>query len=633
VAFFEVPEIKSGVARKDEDGKRSIAFPSLTGGNAEEAVTLSSCAGCSKLASHCPSVAIGVDIDVGETRHQRVPSENRFSAAEGMKLQAAMWVLWYMTNGHIGNEIRFNYGDGGNNASQVVRYEIVSASGFTLTLKGPNPKRVVIGRLDLNPDWPLSDEGRLQASQVTRCIPVGAGVEFEWPSVHYRNNRPFITAINPPASDAEDDVTFTVEVSNRVSNADRHFDGFFDTAGRKYFCKIRWEALVPGVWKNFQAVTETQWAEQSMTFESAGTVELLDGNDASTRVLFESMLPGALSATLALQGGGTEARTGGWVEARLTTTQTGAGAWETMLDVSDLDFVSTYDSITVTYHAEAVSGDTGRFFFQGSCGNAQKDYSGSYVVGDGERHCTDPDSTGFDNFEDVCWQPGCSGFTLRRLDGSVLGQEIFPADSPDDPKFWSGLAMRNHWVVTQSVEGVASFTLTVPAGGGPSHAALCGGFRDEVPTGKFPERYPYHAPQWGQVKLWGDGEGETPRFTFVQGAWFAKPYDDSGDGGPSYIYDAANETASMPEEGVIADEVAGWNTKTDPRGESMERRVEKFPAWFAGSMNVYQYAHDGGSIARTNKLHETGEKFVTGAAIDGGERADVASVVLRRFGV
>lgn len=630
MAFFGSVTDKQGVERRTADGKKSVAFPTLSPSLTETAVTLPGCSGCSKLSSHCPSSNISVDIPVGETRQERVPATNWFTAAEGMKLQGALWFLHAITHGTVGREILFNFGTAGNNGSHAVRYKITSASGTTLNLQGPNPKRIAVANSRINPDWPLTDEGRLISETFYQSLPVGALVEFDWPSVYHQNNRPVVMEINPPASDDADDVTFSIEVSNDVSNADHHHDEFFDTASQEYYCTIRWEALVNGAWLNFQAPFETQFAQQSATFNTSASHRLKDGDNGDTRVLMESFHNNAFTATLTLQAGGTETQTSQWVNDRITQNQTGANSFTTDLDLTDLDFASTYSQIEVTYYAEAVSGDTDRFFFQASCSNAQQDFGGAYVEKDG-RHCVAPDSSGFDDFEAQCWQPtACDGFSIRRLDNSIVGTEAFPVDDPNDARFWSGLFVRANWTVSQFLASINAFFLEMPSGGGASHQGLLGGFRDEVPVGLFTTRYPLFSAQWGQLLQWTDGDGDE-HLHLKHGAFIERAYDFSASSGPDNLYNAASAlSSSNPAQGAFPAEVSGFGQSDDPDGNSFDERVENFARGGHGSCGVYSYAHNAGVIDRTNN-REDGEKFIVDAALSGSTDTDIDAAISARW--
>lgn len=628
------------------EGAKAISFPQT--GLSEQKVVVSECSSCSKVNTHCPLQALGIQVPHGESRYQRVPDSNRVTLEDINELQTTLHLLGYIHQGYVGDEILFNAGSGAANASDFVTYEIVSASGSTLTLKGRNPKYISLGTSTENPNWPgeapsslrpagISDAewdamkyGRLISGSASQVLPVGSSVEYQYPSVLHQQSYPLIEKVNAPSTDSLDDVTFSVVLDQNCSKADEPFDDYYPPSDGKYYVKIRFESSFPQNWKNIQEPKETAFTKKRIEVTEAGVIELKNTSGQSTRVLYPDFFDGAFTVQLIEQGGGTSTWSNAEIKSRLTTTQASSSSWSVDFDLSDVDFDSTYSQLNIVYHPEATSADTYRIQFQGQCSNAQVDPSGSYQM-DGDSRCMSPDASEFDNFDEVCWKPDCDGFALGTDngvdgdEGETLGTLSFGPDSIDDSDWWSGLWHRADWFIKQQIAGTSAannFKMIRPSNAGPSIQSLCGGWMDKVPEGYFAFREPYAEPLFGKRFTMTDVDGNEYQ-KLVTGAFFLQSYDHTDDGGDSYEWNPS----SAPEEGVIADEVFGWTTKPDALTGNVDTGLDFLPYKNTGRTNVYSYQHSSSALGRTNLRHSNSQAFITGIKLNGSEDNNVTDAV------
>lgn len=647
MSFVAFSWTKEDVPRRTTGGRKAIAFPST--GLPEASIRPSACSACPRAADHDVCQAIGIAVPYGETRYQRVPVNQRPTVQHVNELQAALWLAGYCAHGYIGDQYIYNVGESATNASQFTSVEILSASGSWLIVYGENPRRLNIGTSTVNPEWPfeapaelrppgITDEewdvmkyGRLIPGSATFSLPVGAAVEFQYPSVLFQRLVPFIVEIDCDTD--ESPCEYRVRCSTTVANARRPYDNFFPPVEGKYFAKLRFEALTQARWLNVQAPSETQFSRASATFTTAAVHELLNNAGHSTRVLYPSMLAGALTVTLSLQAGGIETLSDGAAQALLSTTQSPSG-WSTTIDLSAFDFGETYSQAAVAYLPQAVAGDAVRLPFQSSCSNAQRDPSGSFVHGD-ERHCARAGTaTQFGTFRDECWQPECSGFALGD-DGSgddggpaAIGpRSIGPSDMGDED-FWSGLWHRGDWFVQQGIPGIShhrNFSFGRPDNAGASIGSLCGGFSDTVPPGYYPLRDLFFGPVFGRRFELDDGDGNEAH-ALVMGAFYLAPYDHESQGGDSYVFD----WSASPTLGAVADAVSSWNTKPDAIGGNIETDLARLPFRLTGATNVYTYGHGSSAMAASNERHANSEAFVVAMSL-ATEDDELADLIRARF--
>lgn len=619
MAFFTNPVLgtsKVDATQQSTSGRKMHTIPATSPTLTNSSAIIPSCSGCSQEATHDVCRAIRYSVPWDESRYERVTQSGRPDRAEFNRLQSALFILGHIGNGLIGDEILFNAG-AANNGSQFVEYEIVSTSGSTITLKGPNPKRIPIGISRLNPNWPLDDDpingtpARIQTDTVYIALPVGAEVQFLSPSVLAGKLRPWIESITVPASTAMDDVTFTVTLSASATEAQTPYDNGVVDDDHVYKCRVRFEAALPATWANVQSPRERAWHKVTQVISSATNAELLNKDAGSTRILWPDMSSSVIlfeavvyfndSSELVLDP---FEEVGG--NPRLVTVQSG-GSWETHFNVSDLTFGANptdVDEVQVTYWHEATDGTAPFLHHTSQCANSQREISGSYVHDDGHR-CMNVNASGFGNYQRECWQPGgCDGFTLGDETNYYGSVAILPVSNYGDPRWWSGFWHRESWFIEQVVGGNSrDFFLGRPSMCGPSVQSLVGSWVNQVPVGKFSRREPWFGPAWGKRVTWDDAGDEF--HMLVHGAFYEE----------GYVTDTDNfwDASTTPDAGAIAAVVTGWDTKVDSTGSSMRAALRRLPYRYTGRVNLYTYEHENASLGRTNIRQTNSEAFVTNA--------------------
>lgn len=668
MAFFGWTPSKTDVARVATDGERSLHFPAYSPSLTKVKVLEGACASCSKETTHNVCKLLGVAIPQGESRFERLPAANKLSVADINKLQTALAIMRHAGHGMIGNDVVYNAGSGGDNATQTETYEITAVSGNTLTLLGANPKRLQMNEAVLNPNWPmlapdsyrppgLTDtewddspgntpagtppffDGMGWAQYISTprayAMPVGASVEYQSPSALSGKNNPVITKIYPPASDSLTGVTFDVDVSIDADSAMEPIDANDPPSPDKYYCKVRMELLFPCRWLHVTAPVEVAFTRrEAVEFTTDAIHDLLDTDGDPTRVLWPGMIPDAI--TIQLFNGATA---GPMVNAldvyssapRLVTTDSGATSWSTKLDLRGLGIGTTYTKAVVTFHPEALTGDTWRMQFAGGCAHSYQEHSGSYEHDSGYR-CAQVESTGFADYQGAqCWKPGsCSRFALGDA-VEYFGTAGFLPDDGASLDFWCGVWNRSDWLLRQLVAGVSSpaasaFRLEHRATSGPSILTLLGHFVQSVPVQtKVATVAPWLAPVWGQRVTWDDSGDAGQAVAF--GAFLMSGNDYSGVGGD----DLRQDVTSTARLGSLASEVTGWQTKTDPLGTSLPSRLAALAFKQTGGTNPYTYTFGGAGFGRANNRWTDADMAIT--SVDLTEIGDpvTAAFVRARF--
>ena len=625
-------EAKANVARYTAIlGKRSIAFPATSSGT-EYDVQLDGCGGCAKLAAHNPCSNIGHRPLHGGSRYTGIPAANILRIEDANRLQAMLFVAGMIGHGYIGDATLYNAGWGGDNASQFKVYEVVSVSGTTLTIKGPNPKRLVIGRLRVNPEWPFPDpitgeSSRLISETQEQVMPIGAQVEFEYPSCLFPAGkvRPLVKSISPPVSDDADDVTFSVTLTASASNAMSPIDTAFPPPDGIYKCRIRFEALYPSTWLNFQPTSDTAWTRRIVTINTAAIHRLKTSTGGDTRILYPGWFDGAFTVTQFNQDGTASVWSNSYASGRTVTVQTGAGAWYTNFIVDDLDFANVISTLVVRYHPQAVSGDTYRVWMQGRCSNAQTDPSGSYSHSGGQL-CSRVASTQFATFQAGCWQPHCDGFALGTQQ-SGQGNMLFPPHSLGLENWWGSLWHRANWILVQGMEGISSYRVfSYQKLAGPSLGSLLGSWRRNVSGTYVPLKEELASPAFGKRVTWDDETGNQYH-GLIYGAYFLAPYNFADRGGPVHTWSAG----TTPTAGLLPETVSGWGTKDSAIGGNLPAEMARFPERGSGRINCYTYGHSGTSLGKSNERWATADAYLTGMdlrTVDGA----VSNIISARFG-
>lgn len=607
---------KVDAAQEATSGRKAFTIPATSPTLTNSSARIAQCSGCSQEAAHDVCRRIAFEPPWNESRYARVTQSGRPDRVEFNRLQSALFILGHVGNGLIGDEVLFNAG-AANNASQFVEYEIVSATGTTLRLKGRNPKKVPIGVSRINPNWPIGDDpitndpARIQTDTVNICLPVGAEVQFLAPSVLAGKLRPWVVSIDVPSSTSADGVEFDVTLSAAASNARTPYDDGVADDGQVYRCRVRFELAQPATWANVQAPKERAWHRRSQAITSASNAALKDESAGDTRILWPDMGQGvSLFQAKVTLNDSTEYLLDPFEEVggnpRLVTVQSG-GSWVTTFNVSDLTFGANpedVDDVVVTYWCEATD-DTAPFIHHTSqCANSQREISGSYAHDDGHR-CMAVDSSGFANYQRECWQPGgCDRFALGD-EVSTYGPQPYPVSNYGRASWWSGFWHRESWYIEQVTGGDSrNFTLGRPAGDrGPSIASLCGSWVNQVPDGKFTRRIPWFGPVWGKRVTWEDSGDQFQQL--VHGAFYEEGYQTDTD----QFWDAA----TTPAAGAIADEVTGWDSKDDATGDPKRATVRRLPWRYTGRTNLYTFVHGSDSLGRTNIRQTDSEAFIAAA--------------------
>jgi len=593
------------VPNRTAAGQEAIAFPDMIEVEGqpdvvEKPVRLRACSACTKKALHNCTKKIAFSPPHGEHRYQRVPEANRPTKAVIDRIQKSFHLMGFAAWGLIGDDVIYNAG-GGNNGSQRVVYEIVGASGDTLTLRGPNPKNILIGSLRANPNYPLPDPQTGVTSALVPegfeiTLPVGGAVEFLSESVLTNKLVPMVVGITLPASDdLEDDVTFGLKTNCQVGNAMRPIDLAYPPDS--YHCIVRFEALAPDFYLNVQGLVDAQFSRKTISDVSCATaIELKDNDDDDARVLYPIMWPGrAVTVTLS------DGRVLGDAEitAALTTTQT-AGGWSTELDLTAYAGLTA----TITYHPEAVAADTLRIPFQGGCSNSQ--FVGGY--GDSGRVCVAIEASERANHRQECWQPECTNFSIGGASNGFGNKPTPPQDPTAD--WLTGLWTRQRWVASNTVAGASSYRyvqLSKPVGGGPSIQGLTGGWRDEViAASDKPTKYPYDAAVFGKRVTW-ENDGNSYH-GLVHGGLFARP-DVLVPNGPDFTHDAASGYNA----GCISGDAA-FQAQADALGTQHSALLKLFPYRYVGSCGVDDYATTGGH--RVNGVVASSAAYIAGVDRD-----------------
>lgn len=598
MAFIEVASAKSNVAMRTAQGEAWSDLPAT--GNTEVKSTLASCAGCPKLASHNPCDVIGFKVPQGETSWQDVPLAKRLDYRTFKRVFQALWQLDYILRGWIGSDILFNAGEGGDNATQYVDYEVVSVSGATLTLKGANPKRLTLGRSIPNPDFPETP-GALATVQEYFALRPGAGIEFLAPSVLAGKLRPYIASISPPASNAEGGVTFTAVASCNVSNAREPLDAFYPPADGKYYCRVWFTQFHDAPWPNAQPPVEALFSPRTQTITRAaavsasGTPALVNTSGGATRVIPAGVDPATTPALTVLHPDG-DFPAG--IAGRIVTVQSGYLTWATTINVADL--LTAHPGATgfeVTFYAESVAGDSERLPHRGQCGNCQKDETGSYTHHDGWR-CTAVECSQFATFKRNCWQPNASRFNLADESGGYnSGYVTNPAADARNGTHWSRFWTGASWYIRQGIPGLnSSRNFSLVRATLPGIEELLGGWRDDVPNGYFASQAAYYGAAMGAATWGTDGDGnDTVAITF--GAFMLRE-----------TWDAT----TTPTMGNAPDIASTWTGQEAANGGGAAGALNHFPAGWIGRTSVYSWSTSGGAMSLTNR-RVSQEVFITGA--------------------
>jgi len=588
MAFISGLPNKTDTPRRTAAGEKHLPIPDC--GLTEVRVTPAGCKSCTKNETHNLTTWINHKIPFGDHRNENVPASKAILASDLDKIQSGLFSAWASVQNYI-TWYPSNVGGTANNMTQSVTYEIVSASGSTLTLKGRNPKNIAITSSVLNPDFvaPGLGEPRLQSEGKNILLPVGACVIFSKNSVAgSKGLQPIITAVSPPVSDTLEGVTFSVTCSCDISSAIAPYDLAFpqDT----YYCQVHFEAISKQRWGNFQEFPETQFTIATLRFDGAGVHTLTNTNGGNARVLYPDMKNiapwlfdnGPFFAQVKHTDGTITRVDGLTAKALMQTTQSGSG-WVVTFDASGYSNVST---VKYYYCPEATENDKYRRSFSSCCSNSQVEKSGSYEHSGG-RLCGDISASEFDTYEAECWQPDCDKFGLACMDtqyGVAPETAVDKLDGALLSSFWT----RTPWAERKLLgsSAASAFTVFRPSNGGPGFGNLTGGYTNVTPVDLQAFTVTELQPAvFGNLIEWTDSGDDY--LTIATGTWFEQGADNTGSGGPDTRFNGATYRAGMLDFGGGNPLGSGTYTEND-------RQPTKSGAQYIGKTNVAStYAHGG----------------------------------------
>lgn len=606
-----LPEL-SGPDRRTEIGERWSTLPPADG-LLPVKVPQVPCADCAKRDGHgTPCRYMGYSPVHGETTLQRIAAANRITGGQANRVMAALWAASAIHNGRPPRELLDNAGEASDNPTQDIQYRIMSVGSRSLVLRGPNPKRIEMGKSRLNPEWPLPDPVTGSTARVifegrAFALPVGGTVHFLPPSALENKRRPWITRIEMPATNAAT-ATFTVYLSASCEAAMEPRDAAFPAA--EYHCLVRCYAFHPEEWPNYQERREQQVTRVVRVIEAAeaqvAPVELTGPSGSSCRVLWPDMTPGSghLAARLLRTptGGGPPVEVEDFAD-RLLTDQLAEGSWRTTLDLTDL--AETNESFVVRYWATAVASTVERLPFAGMCANCQSDPTGSYVHHGGMRCTAAADADMLGTFRAGCWQPNCSRFALTDGASSYRGGNLVrPPTAIEDAgplrRAWVGVS----WVRVQELAGMnggRGFRMVRPVGAMGSIGQLLGLWSVGVPNGMFAQRVPYHGAAIGRRVQYAL---ESPEVGVGHYLVFG-----------AFISRETWTAPAVPAAGFLPTHAAGWTSGRKDWRTAAETAVRaRYPESPIGTHHMYDMNAEGSAYAQRTRLVPS-ESWVVGVDV------------------
>lgn len=598
------------VEPRTDEGIKGCFFPLTSPALTERKIPINgACRTCTKFTDHGPPAkGLGVAIPFGEGRYQRVdagyPGGEAHPAADTLyEIFSALWLAHYCANGVPFGYI-WNVGAtaSGDNISQQIRYQIISAAGNVWTLKGRNPKFIPVGTLRQAPGWtPASGPPRLTPGSLATVLMPGSMAVLAEGLAQRNTNRPYIVKVNPPVTDDLEDVTFTVEMSNTVEHSMTAEDARFPPGDGKYYVEFFWEAAYPWVAPNFQVQFETQFSAVSHIVSKAalegvdGIYVFKDSDGNDTRVLFPLMMEGAMVISYRRVSHPL------WtviddvdLQPKVQTVQSPGPTWVSSVDLTDWMFADLIE-MRIAYRPQAVASDTFLLQYAGNCANAQLDRTLSYVH-HGGRRCMNTECDQFSSFQNQCWQPNASEFCLGGELAAYHPERVAsPKPSEITKTDWMNLIWNGYsWIFFQMEAGVsATRNFGFTRGSGPSIAELLGVFRDRAPGGKFPTKQPLNYPRWGRRNLLYDDDGNR-RHEIKYGA---------------YISAEPQNAGATPILGSLNTSVSGWVTKYDQLGNLRDLRQGCYPSWNPSGVHEYTYAQTRNGLNTSNRRQVSGELF------------------------
>lgn len=582
---------------------------------------LPACGNCSKFDDHGCVYYIGSQPGPGETINDNVPATQQINWQHLHRLFGALDVVTGMAWGPILSV--FNAGSGGDNAYQYVDYEIVSISGTTIRLTGPNPKRIAVLATRADLDSYLGGGAYIVGDTSYYCLPVGSFVEFLYPSAKHSGSplplRPRILSITPPSGTA-DDQEFNITVSIPSDAAVEPYDLNFPPGNGKYFCRIHFTAIRPTNWPRWERPNIRNFSKQTRSWTAAELAELADPSevpltdtDGGATLMYPPAHGPINQAYLRVTRDGV--RTSVDLASRVTVTQSSSTAFTTSIDLSIEAADETVDQVDLQYLSLSTSNNAAgdRVALQGKCSNCHHDPTGSYTH-DGDERClaSAAGATELDNFKQGCMLWNCSHF--------ATGSEAASTGTLVDPKpadwrrsrrmslFW----INTDWTVNQVAPGLAgpgAFFLNRPSEGAPSLGELCGYLRDRPPGGLYPSIEPYRSPLFGVRTVDGTEQSITYGAFILRGTDWA--FDDD------------------PPPGVLANASASWTSGKTVAGFDPWNGYELYPTLGTGALALKTLSHTRPTGHLVTSPVTGGEAYVTGILVDAADSSDEHAVRLR----
>jgi hypothetical protein len=622
---------KENAPARTDAGTKGLRNRYVTG-TTEQRVSFPGAAG-----DNPPSYYIAAALSIGDTTQELIPPEYTATAEEFTELFGAQWVAHYIANGVVDGTL-YNLGNGANNVSQQVLYEILATSGRRMQLRGRHPGRLVYGNSIMNPEWPgyqvdpetleVTPQPRLISTNEEGVLMPGAKCVFHPPSVLARKLVPYLTKVEAPTSAGSDidDCTFWVELSHTVNHAKTPYDLKYPPGDGKYYCEFFFYFTAPEPHPNWQPQQETQWTKHVAQWSGAafaglsGIVPLLKTNGSASRVLWPGMpwpetllsvrywRTGLASQILDISTYPSEGK--------LVTADTGTG-WSTTLDLSVLLAHADLESVEVTFWPEAVAADSFRVPWFGACSNSQVDHTGGYIHDAGTgRRCMNIDCTKFlaGTYRGQCWDPAATGFYFA--DVYNTGRARMAPTSVKDSTFFSRRWCDCSLVLNQQQAGESSYrNFSYERSGGPSWAELLGRFSNgPTPGGGYSRREPVHAPKYGRVSLVDHLEGGQVQ-SVTYGAWISAEEQD------------ASSTSKIA--GSIATAVSGWAARENELGAAQQNSLKQYHSGNGGNVHLYNLAHGNNGMAVRARLSDDVEELhLIGASASASEDTSVSVTVL-----
>lgn len=611
--FPDPPSPRTNVTPRTELGAEGARFP--PGTNPEIHIALPACRTCTKKTTHgTPCSMVGARPTYGLTRTAGITQTQLITVPHLNKTYSMAWLLGYVMDGMPYANYLYNLGLGtANNLTQQTTYQIRAVGTRTLTLYGPNPRRIYSPRSVVNASWPLPAEadqrppyitdeaweamryGRILSGGDYHTLPVGALLRFQSPSVLADVNLPYITRIDYPETDAAE-CEFVVHISRNATNATQPYDRAHPAP--VYLLTAYYYYVVPDTYFDHQPQPEQQFAPNRATILAA---DLISNDGIANLPRTDAVSSRVLHTTITVQYKNTVTLAPYTDPLDIEATWDGT-RYTTLLDLSAL-IAATPDLeyVILEWWAEAAPADTIIVPTVKTCANDKQ------FPWETSRRCTDTRCAKFqdgDYLPGNCWQtPTADRFTIdtpRSTTTDGTNNTIIAS-------LWNRLPV----YLEQGNAGDSShrnFAFGRPTTCGAGLASIIGGYFDQVPTGIFPLRVPFMLPSLGQLRLYDDATGR--HAALVHGLYEARH--------PDF-------------DGALTQYISGYASRHDARNQTLDAVAGLYPQNHPPARNLYtmQLLTDGTN--NTPRLSSTSHRcYLTGAsptAVDATTLAEVKTML------